>query len=266
MDWLAVLLMAVVQGIAEFLPISSSGHLILLGTLLKDLGFPLPEDLLGLSIVLHAGTLASIVVFYWHRLWRLLDADRKLVPLIVLATLPAVFSGLVLKEQFTSILESPVVTGAMLLVTGSGLIWLSRQVPGELDLPDLTWQKALRVGLCQGVAVLPGISRSGSTIAGGLLTGLRRDSAATFSFLLAIPVTAGACVLEARDLWQEGGERIGMHPAPLILGAIVSCLVGLVALRWLLSWLQKGRLHYFGYWCLAVGITTLIWQGLTRAG
>ncbi len=252
-----LLLLAVVQGIAEFLPISSSGHLIVLGNWLGESGRPLP-DLNDVNIVLHLGTLGSIVVFYRERLIRLLFEDRRVIWLMFIGTLPAVVVGLPLKLMFEDVLESPLVAGLMFPVTGLALLWTTRLPLGEIDYRKMTWRDALFIGCCQAVAILPGLSRSGSTIAAGLGRGLNRSSAATFSFLLAVPAILGAGVLEGIDMLKDG-KPPELPVSHLLLGAAVSFVIGIGAL-WLLNrWLQSGRIQVFAWYCIGLGIF-VVWQ------
>ena len=245
-----ILILAVIQGIAEFLPISSSGHLVLASTLIGE-----RSASADVNIVLHAGTLLSIVVFYARQLAALADRDRAAIPLIVVGTVPAVVVGLIIKSRFESILENAWLAAAMLLVTGS-LLLVSRKLPdGETSLVDLGYARALGIGLAQAFALLPGISRSGSTIVAGLMAGASRETAATFSFLLAIPAIGGASLLEIVDLARgaEASASIGV----LAVGAAVSFAVGLLSLSWLIRWLRSGKLHLFAAWCFLVGIVGL---------
>lgn len=179
---LEILFLAVVQGIAEFLPISSSGHLVILGDLLGGL-----TKKPTLEIILHAGTLGSILVVFWRRILDLLTSDRRVIPLLVVGTLPAVIAGLTIKTQFESILRNPLLASAMLLVTGSMLVVLGRLKQHNEAYQAMTLPAAFAVGCFQAFAILPGVSRSGSTILGGRLLGLNNEDSVTFSFLLAIP-------------------------------------------------------------------------------
>ncbi|MBN1591278.1 MAG: undecaprenyl-diphosphate phosphatase [Pirellulales bacterium] len=261
MLYLEILFLAVVQGITEFLPISSSGHLVVLAALFEEWGIHMDEKL-TVNIVLHLGTLAAILVFYWRRIWALLGADRRVIGLLIVATIPAVVVGVPLKKYGTEFLENPLLAGCMFLVTGALLLWVRRCKPGETECRELSYSRALIVGLFQAFAILPGVSRSGSTIVAGLGTGLRRDEAATFSFLLAIPVIGGAGLLEVKDLVEQSGN--GTPVLALIVGGLVSFVVGLVALAWLVRWIQKGQLHYFAWWVLALGPVVIAWQLWTR--
>lgn len=262
MNLLEILILAVVQGVTEFLPVSSSGHLVIVEAILGH-----EEGLLPINIALHAGTLLSIIVFYWQRIWRLLSQDRRAIGLIVVATIPVVVVGFPLKEYGESLLQSALVAGCLLPVTGVMLIWVSRRPTGSLNYPDLSYRAAWVVGLFQAIAPLPGISRSGSTITGGLAVGLRRDAAATFAFLMGIPAIGGPALLMLIELIRDPSTA-GAATTPvgyLAVGFVVSFVVGLFALWWLLRWLEKGRLEWFAYWCIGVGIAITVWQLSIRA-
>ncbi|TWT67946.1 undecaprenyl-diphosphate phosphatase [Crateriforma conspicua] len=267
-DLLNVLILAIVQGIAEFLPISSSGHLVLLGSLLQTINESPALQELGesatLEIILHAGTLGSILVIYWRHILNLLSRDKAVIPLLIVGTIPAAVIGVGIKLAFESVLKSTPLAAAMLLVTGTMLIVLGRLKPRSGDYQQLSWKGALAVGTFQAFAILPGISRSGSTILGGRLMGLKNEDSVTFSFLLAIPAILGATVLTAKDLLDpESGSPPDNQAMLLIVGAVVSFVVGIVALKWLIGWSRLDRLHWFAWWCYPVGVAAL---GLWAAG
>ena len=252
-----ILVMAVVQGIAEFLPISSSGHLVIVAAMLgHDSAAGL--DLADVNIVLHLGTLGSILCYYWREFLQLLTKDRRVVPLLILGTIPAAVCGVVIKKKFEGLLESAPLAGCMLLVTGAVLLLAHRLPNGKRKYAQTSMLDALRIGIAQAFALLPGISRSGVTIAAGLAHGLERREAAAFSFLLAIPAIAGASLLEFLDILSDKTLSSGIPT--LLLGAVVAFVVGLVALRWLIAWLDRGRFQWFGIWCILVGLGVLIWK------
>ena len=252
-----ILILAVVQGIAEFLPISSSGHLIMIGALLEELRSSVSElsESPTLEIILHAGTLGSILVVFWKRILALLTSDRRVLPLLVIGTVPAAIVGLTLKSQFSALLMNPSLAAGMLLVTGCMLLALGRLSQQDGGYTELNWRAAVMIGCFQAFAILPGVSRSGSTILGGRLLGLKKEDSVTFSFLLAIPAILGASLLALNDLWQQlsAGETLEFSIPELAIGAWVSFLVGLVALTWLIGWSKKDRLHWFAWWCFPVG-------------
>ena len=252
MSYLETIFLGIVQGVAEFLPISSSGHLTILQALMgRDL------ETVELNIVLHLGTLVSIVVVFWADLHRL-PRQPRLCGAIVVATLPLVAMGLFLKDWLEATFQATIWAGVCLCVTAVVLAMYRRVERGDRDLDQIRWSDALIVGLFQAIAPLPGISRSGITIFGGLVTGLSRESAARFSFLVAIPAISGATVLYARNLLE--GSSSGTAAGPLLAGAVVACVVGILSLRWLLKLVQTRRLWTFALYCATVGLATIVWR------
>lgn len=265
MDLLRILLLAIVQGLTEFLPISSDGHLVVASALFEAAGgTPLEGKQLTLTIVLHAGTLGTVLIVFRRQLLRLLTVDRRVVPLLIVGTLPVGIFGLALEKWCEPLLESPTAAGLGLIVTGLVLLWSVRHQhsagDGERTYQQLSYGQAVLIGVFQAVAALPGVSRSGSTIAAGLaLCGLRRSDAANFSFLLSVPAIGGVVFVKLVELWRAGGGG-GHDVGHLAFGAAVSFVVGLAALQWLLSWLRHGKLHYFAWWCIPLGTAVTIWQ------
>lgn len=255
-----IILLAVVQGIAEFLPISSSGHLVVLATLLGADAETF--DLIELNIVLHAGTLGSILVVYRKQLYEALTKDWRILFLLAIATIPAVIAAILLKvTDADAMLESPLVAGVCLLFTGAILLLSQKLNQTEESYAETSWWQAWWIGCAQAMAILPGISRSGSTICSGQALGLSREGAATFSFLMAVPAILGAITLETAKKLGDSGESEGGMPAwLLLLGAVVSFAVGWASLVLLLKMVQRGRLHWFAWWCFAVGLFVIIWQ------
>jgi undecaprenyl-diphosphatase len=258
MDLLLVVALGALQGVTEFLPISSDGHLAVAEAIYEAWhGQHLPNAL-GLNIVLHAGTLAAILIVYWRRLLRLLGEDRRVVGLLFVGTLPAVAVGLPLHRWGGDWLTNPLLAGCLLPVTGILLLWGAKQPLGQLNYQEIGYSRALIIGLFQATAILPGISRSGSTISAALALGLKREAAATFSFLLAVPAVAGACLLELISMLRSPPTQIDY--AVLAAGTLTSLVVGLFALSWLLRWLNQGRLHLFAWWCFLLGAAVILWQ------
>ena len=257
MDVVQLLVLALVQGIAEFLPISSSGQLIVVRGLYESWGYSLDEPL-TVTIVLHAGTLGSVLVVYWKRIVRLLTVDRRVCFLLAVGTLPAVIVGMPLKWYAADLLIAPLLTGCMLPVTGILLLWSGHYTEGDIPYIQMTFRQALIIGIFQAVAILPGISRSGATISAGLWVGLRREDSATFSFLLSIPTISGACLWEFLHLLRQPSpvQSLGF----LAFFALVAFLVGILALYFLLRLLSVGRLHWFAYYCFMLGGLVIVWQ------
>jgi undecaprenyl-diphosphatase len=252
-----MLLLAVVQGLTEFLPVSSSGHLVLfqhfLGTREGDVFF---------DIILHVGTLGSILVVYRREILRLLKCDRRALGYLgslAAGTVPAVVVGLLFKSQIEDLFHSPVFAAAGLVVT-AGILFSTRfSVPGGPlaepwvpRAPSLT--KAMLIGTAQVFAILPGISRSGSTIAAALWAGLPRAEAARFSFLLAIPAIGGALVLQLM-----GGHAVdSAETLRLILAGLTSFAVGLTAIRWTALAVVQAHFWKFSVYCLVLGVAVLV--------
>jgi undecaprenyl-diphosphatase len=257
MDTMLLIILAVVQGIAEFLPISSSGHLAVLEAVFAQFGHSMADNV-AVTILLHAGTLAAVLIVYWRRILALLGRDRRMIAMLILGTIPAVLVGLPVKLWAEGLLDSPLLSGLMFPVTGCLLMWSGRRGADGTAYSDIRWQQALMVGLFQAVAVLPGISRSGSTIAGGLLCGMKRDAAAAFSFMLSIPVTGGACILQLAEFAASPPSR--SEWLPLALATAVSMVVGLMSLTWLLRFIHGGRLYYFSWWLFLAGGAVIAWQ------
>ncbi len=259
MEILHAIILGIVQGVGEFLPISSSGHLVIVGELL-DLSSGTATDNASkmlMNVVLHAGTLLSILIVYRRELLKL-RLQPKVCLLIVLASVPAGLLGILAKDFFEDVFATPLVAGVALFVTASLLVGGQRFERHELNYDQLSSGKAFVIGLFQAIALVPGISRSGSTISGGLALGLKRDAAAAFSFLMAVPVIGGASLLKLKDV--VSGEIVVGDPLPLVVGGITAFLVGLFTLRWLVSLIAKGRLYWFAYYCVGVGTATVVWQ------
>lgn len=272
MSLLEIFLLAIVQGLTEFLPVSSSGHLVVANAVLEALGKEPTQDLIEVSIVLHLGTLAAVLVYYWRQIVQLLGVDRRVIPLLIIGTLPAAVVGIFMKKVLPeatsgSILDNVLLAGFMFPVTAAILWWSERRsstaegataLPSEQTYQTMSWKSALAIGAAQAFAILPGISRSGSTIAAGLGAGLQRESAATFAFLLAIPAIAGAGVLEGLDVLKEG--TTGTPILLLSAGFVVSFLVGLAALALLIRVVRNGRLSRFAFYLVPLGIAVVAWR------
>ena len=260
------------QGVAEFLPVSSSGHLVITRAVIDAATgreFDAEANQL-LVVVLHLGTLGSILWSYRRDLWGL-GTDPRYVGKVVVATLPLVavaFSPL--KDRLEESFQRPDVAGACLLLTAALLLagqWLAvrREQTAAADgaVDDggaVTFPSAVAVGLFQTLALLPGVSRSGSTIAGALVSGVGRAEAVRFSLMIGVVAIAGAGLLEAKDV-AEGGVSLSALPVgPLLVGAGVSFAVGLGAISLLRKAVADDRLHWFAAYCAAVGTATLVWQ------
>ena len=246
------LILGVLQGIAEFLPISSSGHLVIMQSVL---GIQQPGN--EFEIVVHFGTLASIIVVFFKDIRKILfsiykNENHSLIYCIIIGTLPSIIVGLGFKNQIQALFEDVFSVGIALIFTGVFLFY-SRFV--NVKDKDLSIFKAAVIGLFQSIAIIPGISRSGMTITSALLLGLNSNDAAKFSFLLAIPAITGAGVLTMIDV----GNQILIRTDAAMIGFISSFIVGVVSLKWLLKILEKGDFYYFGIYCFLLGIV-VVWS------
>ena len=266
MDYLSIIILGIVQGITEFLPISSDGHLVIVSEILRRWRGLSEEQLASIPVIvaLHIGTLLSIVVVFRRELIDLVRRPRLLAPVVV-ATLPLVVIGKPLSDALESIEHAswfPMLAGAGLCFTAL-LMFLSRYFDGgqktveDFGVRPRGWIDALIVGLLQCIAPLPGVSRSGSTIFAAMTRGYTRVDAARFSFLIAVPAIGGAVTLHLRSILK--GD-LGTPLPVLATGVVVSFLVGLAALEWLLRIVARGRLHWFAWYCLIVGIGVIVWQ------
>lgn len=252
------LVLGFVQGATEFLPVSSSGHLVMVQALLA-------VDAPGIlfEVAVHLATLVSIFVAYRTRVWELglgvLAGERnalRYVGWIVLASVPAALVGVLAKDAVEALFESPVVPGIGLLITGV-LLWSTRTALPRATGSVSTWRVALAIGLAQAFAITPGLSRSGMTIVAALWLGVEAREAATFSFLLAIPAIVGASVLELPNLGSAGLDwRV------LVLGSVVAAVVGILAIRTLVATLANRSFHAFAPYCWTVGALFLAYLGM----
>ena len=258
-------ILGVLQGATEFLPVSSSGHLVLVPWLLNWTASSLAFD-----AVVHWGTAVAVIAYFWRNWVTLASAfikatilkspDHKsgarMVWFILLGTIPAALLGYLLDDFFEAMFGRPTVAAGFLLVTATLLAASERMGRRERDLDTLDWLDALLIGLAQALAIFPGISRSGSTIATGLARGLRRESAAQFSFLIATPVILGAGLLKVLDLAQAGG--LAAQAPALVVGFVTAGAVGLGCIHFLMHYLQRRSLYPFAIYCAAAGIICLI--------
>lgn len=276
MTYLTAFLLGLVQGVAEFLPISSSGHLAIAQNLLhiEDAG-SVPEFF---DVLLHLGTLIAVFAAYWKDICEMVveffrgigdlahrstpspvPPARRLILLIIVGTLP-LFAVLPIRKAVQGLGDNMVFVGAALIVTGF-LLFLCDQVrKGHKTERSATWLDALLVGVGQAVATLPGVSRSGMTITAGCFVGYERRFAVRFSFLLSIPAVLGANILSIGDAVKAGinGAEVPMY----LVGVVTAAVVGYLCIRLLKYVADKGRFGAFAYYCWAVGILTLVLQAV----
>ena len=245
------IVLGAIQGLTEFLPISSSGHLVIFQEML---GIQIPGN--DFEVLLHLGTLCSILVVFWEDIKNIFFTassknTQKLIIMILIGTVPAVAVGIGMENLIKELFDNLIVVSLALIFTGSILIisyFFKRSHKSN------SYKKSLLIGIAQAIAIIPGVSRSGMTISLALFLGINAKQAAKFSFLLAIPVIGGAGILMAADL--EKGFSLNISIA--LVGLFSSFLVGIMALKWLLIWLQNGKFHYFGIYCVVIGIISYV--------
>jgi undecaprenyl-diphosphatase len=258
---LNALLLGIIQGITEFLPVSSSGHLVLFTQF-----FPAGGDEVFFDLIVHVGTLIPILWFYREDLKRMvldvlpgantpyLSRDGvKLLLMLVAASIPTAIIGLLFEDLFEQMFSTPAVLVGSFSFTGALLYTTRFRSGGATDLQDFSVKQALLLGLAQGIAITPGISRSGTTIATGLMLGLQREFAARFSFLMSVPAICGAVLLKSRDL-QADSLVLG----PSIIGGLAAMVVGYLSLVFLVRIVKKGGLQHFAWYCWAMAVASLI--------
>lgn len=250
MNYLQAAILGIIQGLTEFLPVSSSGHLVL------------GQELLGVNdpgitfeIVVHIGTLVAVIIYYRLIIWRLMKClfvpamkdDRAMLGYLTIGTIPAAIAGFAFEPFFEETFGYPALTGSFMVVTGF-LLFATRWAPrGNREVGK---KESLLIGISQAFSIFDGISRSGATISVGLFSGLKSTTAANFSFLLSIPAITGAIVFKLDEVALVSDISVG----PYTLAAILSFVFGFAAVSGMIRVLQRGKLEYFAYYCVAVGI------------
>ncbi len=262
MNLIEAVVLGIVQGLTEFFPVSSSGHLVLAEALL-DVNPPG----VAFEVMVHLATLLSVLAVYRRRIVELIvgavrrrTSDLRYLGMLAVATVPAALIGITLSGAIAGVFDLPLVAAVSLLVTG-GVVYSIRWLAAGCDRPDPGWAGSLRVGIAQALALLPGISRSGFTVAAALHAGTKRDIAAEFSFLLSVPAILGASALEIPELV---GGNAGIGGAALLAAALSAFLAGVLAIRLFLRWLGSGRFHRFAYYCWAVGGAYIVYALVTN--
>lgn len=273
LDYLQAVLLGVIQGLTEFLPISSSGHLALVQ---RWLNFdPESVQMLLFDVLAHVGTLVAVAVvfrksagrFFKRLLPEFMGATShkpfasRVVLLALVATIPTGVIGLLFKETFEEAFGSPRAIGTCLIVTGFLLIALVKVPRGRRGWRKLRWWEGALVGLAQAIAILPGISRSGATICMASYCGWKRRWAAEFSFLIAVPAIVGGTILKLADTLELPSAALdAINWGPILVGSTASLVVGVFALKLLLDAVSRARLHYFAFYCWALGL--FVWLGM----
>ena len=263
MDWIEALILGLVQGLTEYLPVSSSGHLAIGSYLFGIEG----EENLAFTVAVHVATVLSTLVILWQEIdWIFrglfkceLNAETKYVLNIVVSMIPVGIVGVFFKDYVEEIFGSGLmIVGCMLLVTAALLTFSYFAKPRQKE--HISLRDAFIIGLAQACAVMPGLSRSGSTIATGLLLGNKKESLAQFSFLMVIPPILGEALLDVVK-GLKGEEAFGgIDALPLIVGFVAAFVSGCLACKWMINIVKKGKLIYFGIYCAIAGVVTLIFS------
>ena len=274
MTYFEAVILGLVQGLAEFLPISSSGHLALL-----QQWFGIDENkVLLFAVLLHVGTLISVFIVYWKDIWELIvelcltikdlltgkglrleeRPVRKLGVMIIVATIPTAIIGLLFNDLFDKLYTSVLPIGIGLIITGFLLILAERTGNSSRGIERMNFRNALFIGTVQGIAICPGISRSGSTLFGSLICNLDRKFAVKFVFLISIPSILGSAVMEAPDAIKAGFDMAQL--GPVLVGMIVAEVSGLIAIKTMIKIVSDKKLSYFSYYVWALGVAVVIYS------
>ena len=273
MSIIQAIILGILQGLTEFLPISSSGHLVIMPYFLN---WDLPQkEMFVFDVLVQLGTLVAVIFYFRKELGAIIaDFFKQLFAgtpfathearmgwLLILATIPAGLTGLFLDDLVEQMFSSPLFTGIALVITGV-LMAISEKVSQKVgDIHDITFTTALIMGLMQALALFPGISRSGATISGGMARHLKREAAGKFSFLMSIPVMLAAGIFSAYDMITEVPNLMEFLPI-MAVGFITAMIVGYIAIRWLLRFMANHSLIYFSVYCALIGGTTILMWAL----
>jgi undecaprenyl-diphosphatase len=250
MEIFQALILGIVQGITEWLPISSSGHLVLLQQIF-GLGSSVAFDAL-----LHLATVLVIIIVFWKDILAIIksvfslkwDENTKLLLFIIIATIPTAIIGLAFKDWLTALFTNMLLLGVFFIINGI-ILFLTRFAKGKNK--ELNWWQSIIIGVAQGASIIPSISRSGATISTGLFFGINKEKLIRFSFLIAIPAIIGAFIMESKGLVFE-------NTGALVLGSLAALVVGYFSLKFIIRIIEKGKWHYFAYYCLILGILILV--------
>jgi undecaprenyl-diphosphatase len=262
-------LLGIIQGLTEFIPVSSTAHLLIAQVLLK---VPADDAAFSFSILVQLGTIVSLIVYFWKDLvgivvdtlknlsglrnFNSMPENAKLGWFIVIATIPALLAGVVFKPLVEALFKTPLVEAAIRLFAAAVLLTLAETLARRTrNLSSMTWLDALVVGVMQVIAVFPGASRSGTTISGGMFRGFDRPSAARFAFLMSVPVMIAAGAYESLDLLKM--PNLGSFLPLIAVGFVTAAIVGWLAIKWLLNYLNKNSLYVFAAYCAVAGVFVL---------
>lgn len=263
MSWLEALILGIVQGLTEFLPVSSSGHLEL-GKALFNLQL-VATDSLTFDVIVHGGTALSTIVVFRRDILQILkgtfefqwNIETKFIVYILVSMIPAAIVGIVFEEQITQLFDGQVLLVGFMLIITSILLFIADYAKNTTK--SVGPVDAFIIGIAQAIAILPGMSRSGATISTSVLLGIDREKAARFSFLMVLPLIIGKMLLDVRTIYETNGEGMDISVFALIVGFIAAFISGLFACKWMISLVKHAKLKYFAYYCFAIGATVTIY-------
>lgn len=278
MTIIEAIILGLTQGLAEFLPISSSGHLALLQHFFGING----DNVLVFAVLLHFGTLLSVFAVYYKDIWELVvelfaairdiatgkgfgfykNETRTLGYMIIVATIPTAIIGIALSDVFAAFYTNFIAIGIGLLITGTILFFSERFTSPGIGIAEMKFRHALFVGICQGIAITPGISRSGSTLFSSLISGIKKEAGVKFVFLISIPSILGSVVLEGPKAFAGGMDS--NFVLPIVIGVLVAAISGFLAIKMMIAFVCKNKLKYFSYYTWFVGIAVIIYTFLNK--
>ena len=257
MSIIKAIILGIVQGFTEFLPVSSSGHLVLLQKI-----FNIEEGALTFDIALHLATLIAVLVVYRKKIFEMIKNPFSKLPVyIVIGTVPIAIFGLLLNDLIESFFETGATLGAGFIFTGLVLMYADSTGEKKRKLEQMNIKDPLLIGTSQAVAMIPAVSRSGMTISTALALGIERKTAADYSFLLSIPAILGAVVVDIYKMLKTGVNEISaIGPSPFVFGMLFAAISGFIAVRFMINLIQKQRLKYFSYYLWIIGAFVLLDQ------
>lgn len=261
MNLIQAIILGIVQGLTEFLPISSSGHLVLMQKI-----FGITEPTLVFDTSVHLGTLIAVFVVFKDDIISILKKPfQKLTWLLIVGTIPTVIIAVIFKDTIESMFHTGSTLGFEFIITGAILLWSGMLKSGHKKEKETSYFDAVFIGIMQGIAIMPAISRSGLTISGALFRKLDRDFAAKFSFLLSIPAILGATVFQLKDIMDAGsGASVGIGMGALLAGSLAAALAGYISIKFMLQVLKSGKLKYFAYYVFILGILVILDQNISH--
>jgi len=263
-------LLGILQGLTEFIPVSSTAHLLIFGNLL---GLPADEKTFSFSVIIQLGTVVAMLAFFWKDIWQITsafflgiknkkpfeDLYSRLGWLVIVASIPALIAGYVLQDAVEALFRQPMLEASIRLLTAAVLLalaeWFSKK---DRELDSMSWLDAFIIGLMEVIAVFPGASRSGTTIAGGMLRGFDRPSAARFSFLMSGPILLAAGIYQSLQVFNMSG--LTEFLPNLVVGFVTAAVVGWLSIKWLIGYLGRRSLYIFAIYCALVGVLLLFTQ------